>query len=194
MPRVDPFTRSTDVLDADHPAVRALASDLARGAPSPAEIARRAFEWVRDRVAHTDDCGAEVVTCSASSALAHRTGFCYAKSHLLVALLRAAGLRAGLCYQRLASGDGFVLHGLAAVELPGVGWYRVDARGGPKGANASFDPPAERLAYSPRAPGEWDCPEVLADPLPEVVAALRRCRTADELRRALPDRAAPPAA
>jgi transglutaminase-like putative cysteine protease len=188
----DPFARST-VLDAGHEAVRAVARGLAGGGATGAEIARRTFEWVRDRVPHTDDCGAEAVACSASEVLARGTGFCYAKSHLLVALLRAAGLRAGLCYQRLASDGGFVLHGLVAVELPGVGWYRMDARGGTKGARAVFAPPVEALAYVPEGPGEWDSRAVLADPLPEVVSALRRARSADELRRALPDRESPPA-
>ncbi|WP_338430147.1 transglutaminase domain-containing protein [Synechococcus elongatus] len=34
--------------------------------------------------------------------LEYRTGYCYAKSHLLVALLRACSIPAGFCYQRLS--------------------------------------------------------------------------------------------
>lgn len=68
--------------------------------------------------------------------LRHRTGFCYAKSHLLAALLRANGIAAGLCYQRLSVNGGgtpYCLHGLNAVFLKDFGWYRVDARGNKPG-------------------------------------------------------------
>jgi transglutaminase-like putative cysteine protease len=62
------------------------------------------------------------VTCSASEALAAGTGYCFAKSHLLAAVLRANGIPAALCYQRLALDESaeesqrrFSLHGLNAV-------------------------------------------------------------------------------
>jgi transglutaminase-like putative cysteine protease len=60
------------------------------------------------------------VTCKASDVLIHGTGYCYAKSHLLVALLRANGIPAGLCYQRLTienDGPSYCLRGLNAVYL-----------------------------------------------------------------------------
>jgi len=44
-------------------------------------------------------CQRDVVTCSASEVLREGTGICFAKSHLLAALLRAVGIPAGLCYQ-----------------------------------------------------------------------------------------------
>src|SRR5437867_9797512 len=96
--------------------------------------------------------------CAASEVLRARTGFCYAKSHLLVALLRANGVPAGLCYQRLAldeTGSAFCLHGLAAVWLPAVGWYRIDPRGNKPGVDAQLAPPVERLAFAARLPGEY---------------------------------------
>ncbi|MBI2949982.1 MAG: hypothetical protein HYY23_20300 [Verrucomicrobia bacterium] len=49
----------------------------------------------------------------------HRAGFCYAKSHLLAALLRARGIPAALCYQRLAfdaAGSAFCLHGCLPLD------------------------------------------------------------------------------
>jgi len=72
------------------------------------------------------------VTLKASEVLENKTGFCYAKSHLLAAFLRANRIPSGLCYQRLSvyeNGPPFCLHGLNAVFLPGIGWYRIDARG-----------------------------------------------------------------
>jgi transglutaminase-like putative cysteine protease len=122
--------------------------------------------------------------------LRHGSGYCYAKSHLLAALLRANGLPAGFCYQRLsldAGGAQYCLHGLNAVWLPAVGWYRIDPRGNRGDVNAQFTPPVEQLAFSPNSAGEADLPEIWADPLPVVVNALRAHLTTDMLSRNLPD-------
>ena len=81
------FLASTDVVDWYHADVRTLAWCLAGGERDAIEIARRCYEWVRDEVRHSLDAGDVTVTCSASEVLAHRTGFCYAKGHLLAALL-----------------------------------------------------------------------------------------------------------
>jgi transglutaminase-like putative cysteine protease len=75
------------------------------------------------------------VTCSASQVLLHGTGFCYAKGHLLAALLRANAIPVGSCYQRLridGTGPPFCLHGFNSVHLPAIGWYRIDARDAPR--------------------------------------------------------------
>lgn len=187
----DPFLRPTDVFDFTRPRVAALAREL-RGGP-PESAARRMFEWVRDRIPHTGDAGHDAVTCVASEVLEVGTGFCYAKGHLLVALLRAAGLRAGVCYQRLSIGESrFVLHGLTGVELPGHGWYRIDPRGNGFGIDAQFTPPQEQLAHEPHMPGEWDSRLVFPDPLPVVENALRRWRRVSELSKAWPDLDEPP--
>ncbi len=119
-----------------------------------------------------------------------RSGYCYAKSHLLAALLRANGIPAGLCYQRLSrdgQGAPYALHGLNATRLPGFGWYRIDPRGNRKGVNAQFAPPVEHLAFAVSLPGEADLPEIFADPLPVVVEALRTHKTTDALWENLPD-------
>ena len=98
----DPFLRSTTAVDWATPGVLTLALELGSGTDDTIEVARRCFEWVRDRIAHTMDYGHDLVTYRASDVLREGTGFCFAKSHLLVALLRANGIRAGLAYQRLA--------------------------------------------------------------------------------------------
>ena len=96
------FLASTEVVDWDHPDVRQLAGDLAANESEPVAIAQKCFEWVRDEIEHSMDFGRTELTCKASEVLARRTGFCYAKSHLLAALLRANGIPAGFCYQRLS--------------------------------------------------------------------------------------------
>lgn len=184
------FLESTSLIDWDHPQVRVLAEQLRAGDVDPTRISQRCFEWVRDEIKHTHDHGLPDVTCAASEVLDAGHGFCYAKSHLLAALLRANGIPAGLCYQRLVlneDGPSHCLHGLNAIQLPGIGWYRVDARGNRTGVNAQFDPPIERLAFSLTATGEADLPEIWPEPLPIVVRALRRYQNAAELANALPD-------
>jgi transglutaminase-like putative cysteine protease len=184
------FLQSTDIIDWHHPEVAARARSFASGCDGPAEIAQRCFEWVRDEIKHSLDHGLQPVTCSASDVLQVGSGFCYAKSHLLAALLRANGIPAALCYQRLACNDDgtqFCLHGLIAVHLPESGWYRVDARGNRADVDAQFIPPMERLAFQPSLSGEGDVPGLFAEPLPIVVAALRSYSTAAELGNRLPD-------
>jgi len=186
----DPFLRWSAAIDWLRPEVLTLARDLSDGVDDPVEVARRCFEWVRDRIAHTMDRGDEVVTYRASEVLREGTGFCFAKSHLLVALLRANGLRAGLAYQRLAldsEGHAFCLHGLAVVDLPGYGWYRVDPRGNKPGVDAQFTPPRERLAYPLSKTGEVAFPKVYPEPVGPVVRALELHRSATVLAACLPD-------
>ena len=184
------FLRASDVIDCDHPLVAERARELTAGSADPTEVARRAFEWVRDEIRHSFDYKMNPVTCAASDVLRHRTGYCYAKSHLLAALLRAAGIPAGLCYQRLSRDDDgppYTLHGFNAVLLPGHGWYRIDARGNRPGVDAQFAPPVEHLAFPVRFPGEATYDDVWPDPLPRVVEALRAHRTFTDLWEHLPD-------
>jgi hypothetical protein len=185
-----PFLAASSVVDWAHPAVNALARELAGSCPATSDLVKRCFEWVRDEIQHSSDFKRGPVTCSASEVLEARTGFCYAKSHLLAALLRANAIPTGFCYQRLSldgQGAPYCLHGLNAVHLADIGWYRLDARGNRADIQAQFCPPHERLAFTVSKPGEADLPGVLVEPLPEVVAALRSHPSWESLLGNLPD-------
>ena len=187
---MEQFLQATDVIDWRDDRLLALAKDLSQQADDELTVARRIFEWVRDQVEHSVDFNRCEVTCRASDVLAAHTGFCYAKSHLVAALLRANEIPAGFCYQRLSvNGDGrpYCLHGLNAVFLKEHGWYRVDARGDTESVRAAFSPPEEKLPFSARIPGEADLPEIWPTPLPIVVAALKTARSVGDLRNNLPD-------
>jgi hypothetical protein len=135
-------------------------------------IARACFEWVRDEIGHSFDYQLNPVTCRASEVLQQKTGYCFAKSHLLAALLRANQIPAGFCYQRLSiddKGGPYSLHGFNTLYLPDIGWYRVNARGNKAGVNAQFTPPQEPLVYKIQLPEEADFPD--------------SCRTALDCRR-----------
>ena len=184
------FLAASTYIDIDTPEVRACARRLAEGAASGLEVARACFEFVRDEIRHSSDFQLNPVTCKASDVLRHGTGYCYAKSHLLAALLRANGIPAGLCYQRLSVGTGgapYCLHGLNAVHLKDFGWYRIDARGNKPGIDARFAPPVEYLAFAVREREERMLPEIWAEPLPGVIDVLERHATWDQVLANLPD-------
>lgn len=186
------YLRSTDIIDFNHPAVMKKAKELAGKSQNTREIVRLCFEFVREEIKHSYDYRMNPVTLKASEVLEHGTGYCYAKSHLLAALLRANSILAGICYQRLSRDDNtiggpFCLHALNAVYLENIGCYRMDARGNKKGVNAQFNPPYEQLAYEIRIEGEADLLEILADPLPVVVEILTEYKNYDEVYENLPD-------
>jgi len=184
------FLESTDIVDWRHDSIVRLAGQLADQSANTFETAKRCFEWVRDEIKHSSDHQLNPVTCSASEVLIHGTGYCYAKSHLLAALLRANEIPAGFCYQRLSidgTGPPFCLHGLNAVHLPEFGWYRVDARGNRNDLHAEFRPPDERLAFSTQITGEKMFGEILNAPLQAVIGCLRRHDTWNAVFSDLPD-------
>ncbi len=184
------YLQVSDVIDWQHPAILELAEKIKLRHQTPIAIAKACFEWVRDEICHSVDYQMNPVTCRASDVLKYKTGYCYAKSHLLAALLRANGIPAGFCYQRLSiddKGAPYCLHGYNAVYLPEIGWYRVDPRGNREGVNAQFTPLTEQLAYSIRLPEEADFPSILAEPLLTVVETLQTCKSWDEVLSNLPD-------
>jgi transglutaminase-like putative cysteine protease len=184
------YLAASAYIDWRHPLILGKAAELAGAGKTDEVVAKRCFEFVRDDVQHSWDYRKNPVTCKASDVLRHGTGYCYAKSHLLAALLRANAIPAGLCYQRLAvenEGPPFCLHGLNAVYLKNHGWYRIDARGNKPGIAAAFCPPAEALAFKALAKSERDFPEIWAEPLPLVVTALTSHHTVEQVAEHLPD-------
>ncbi|WP_250006819.1 transglutaminase family protein [Actinoplanes sp. M2I2] len=169
------------IVEVDHPAVRALAGELRAAHPDDVDFARAAYEWIRDRIRHSVDAQDPRITLTAGEVLDAGVGLCFAKSHLLVAVARAGGVPAGLCYQQLTDGGEPFLHGLVAVHLEGR-WHRQDPRGNRTGIDAQFRLGQEQLAY-PIAEGSpsLDLPEVRVHPSPNVIAALRGARDALEL-------------
>lgn len=187
---MEKYLVTTEIIDWEDPGIHELAKILSKDCISNVEIAKNCFEWVRDNIKHSWDYKLNPVTCKSSDVLKYKTGYCYAKSHLLCALLRANRIPAGFCYQRLSlEGNGFryCLHGLNAVFLPQYGWYRIDARGNKENVNAQFTPPVEQLAFSTKEKLEADLPEIWSSPLQCVVTVLKECNTFLEVYENLPD-------
>jgi len=187
---VDAFLATSVVVDHNHPAVSVFSSTVRRS--TEIETVKSAYEAVRDRFPHSYDINAQEVSVSASDVLRHGHGICFAKAHLLAAVLRARGIPAGFCYQRLLLDDAnpgrTCLHGFNAVWLGEFRrWHRLDARGNKPGIAAEFDLACERLAYPVRAAlGEHDYTEIYAEPPSCVVTALSGSASIIELKARLP--------
>ncbi len=178
---------SDAIVDWQTPAVREKALELTRSLADEVAKARCLYEWVRDAIPHSADAGIETVTCTASEVLLHGTGICFAKSHLLAALLRAVNIPAGFCYQVLRLDPPVdnepVLHGFNAIYLATLDkWIRVDARGNTKGINAQFSIKKEQLAFAmdPLA-DEFIYEAIFAAPVSVVVSRLKMYKTRSEL-------------
>lgn len=187
---MQPYIAHSTYIDCDESGVCAKARELAAASTGELDLVERCFEFVRDRIRHSWDYQLNPVTGRASDVLRHGTGYCYAKSHLLAALLRANGVPAGLCYQRLSVNDAgppYCLHGLNVVYLRDHGWYRLDPRGNKPGVTARFCPPVEVLAFPIREPEECALPGIFAEPLPVVVAVLEKYGDVSLVHTNLPD-------
>ncbi len=187
---MDQYLSVSKYIDFNHSEVAQKAAELKCDTSSENELIVACFEFVRDQINHSWDFKQNPVTCKASDVLTQGTGYCYAKSHLLAALLRANRIPTGLCYQRLSvndSGAPYCLHGLNAVFLVDQGWYRVDARGNKLGVFSDFCPPEEVLAYSIKGKQERDLPEIWAEPLPIVVSVLESYDNVALVHENLPD-------
>ena len=187
---MEEYLRASKVIDWSHPEIIKLAQQITLEYHTPTEIAKACFQWVRDEIHHSFDYQMNPVTCRASDVLKYKTGYCYAKSHLLAALLRANGIATGFCYQRLSiddKGAPYSLHGFNAIYLPEIGWYRVDARGNKEGVDAQFSPPQEQLAFKTQFPEEANFQTILSEPLQVVVDALEAQNTWDDMLLNLPD-------
>lgn len=189
-PESDDFNEylvSDTIVDWQIPAVRQKALELTQSLSDDVSKARYLFEWVRDEISHSNDAGLEIVTCTASEVLHHGTGICFAKSHLLAALLRSINIPAGFCYQVLRLDPPVdnepVLHGFNAIYLASLDkWIRVDARGNTNGINAQFSIKKEQLAFvmDPSA-DEFIYETIFSAPVDSVVKRLKMYKTRSEL-------------
>jgi len=183
------FLASCDVIDWQAEPIREQAANVV-GSRNGVEAMVALFTWVRDSIAHTGDAGRGKLTLRATDVLREGTGLCYAKSHLLVALLRARNIPAGLCYQRLSldqSVPSFVLHGLVGVRMPDGSFLRIDPRGNKPGLDVHLVPGHEALAFATTLPGEADLPGVFARPISQVVHSLSAMSDWHPTETALPD-------
>jgi transglutaminase-like putative cysteine protease len=130
--------QATDVIDSDHPAVRAVAERVA-GDAEGAEAAQRLFTFVRDEIKYEMCPNAERRDdWRASAVLEQGYGFCQQKAVVLASLLRARGIPSAIVlqdlldhkipphYVALMETQRLEVHGLSAAHIDGR-WVRLDA-------------------------------------------------------------------
>jgi transglutaminase-like putative cysteine protease len=133
---------------------------------------------VRDEIQHSFDKECDFITVSASEALEHKEGICFAKAHLLAALLRGMEIPTGFCYQRVTrkgtTDSGYALHGLNALYFKEMDtWFRVDPRGDKPGVHTEFSIHQEILAYPIRTElDEIDYLYVFSKPHKNVISSM----------------------
>jgi transglutaminase-like putative cysteine protease len=186
------YLEDTSEIDWQTPAVMQRALALIRDCASVRERIQTLFEWVRDEISHSLDIDTDAVPCRASEVLRERTGLCFAKSHLLVAMLRVAGVPAGFGYQRLRDESGrrgFVLHGFAGVYLAEEDrWIALDPRGNNAEVQTQFCAETGSLAYSPEpSAGECTYQTIYARPSRRVLDVLDRIDRLELAMKHLPD-------
>lgn len=184
---IEEYLKSDDVTDHNNAIITELADLIFQRADSEIEFIKAAYEFVRDKISHSADINKDIITCSASEVLKAGHGICFAKSHLLAALLRCKAVPAGFCYQKLILDDEaapvLVYHGLNGVYIKECKkWIRLDARGNKAGVNAQFSLNEEQLAYPIRPEkGEEDSSTVYPCPDTKILEKLQNNKTRTEL-------------
>ena len=187
------YLKEDDVIDFNNEIIVQLANLISQKADSETNYIKEAYEFVRDNVSHSADVNEDIITCTASEVLKARHGICFAKSHLLAALLRYKSIPTGFCYQKLILDDEtapiLVYHGLNGVYVKEYKkWIRLDARGNKEGVNAQFSIDDEQLAFPIRPEmGEEDGFTVYPNPDVKILEKLRNNKTRTELFKDLPN-------
>ena len=184
---IDEYLKEDNVINYGDKNINQLAETLYQESDGDIEYIKRAYEFVRDNISHSADINADTLLCSASEVLEAGHGICFAKSHLLAALLRCKSIPTGFCYQKLILDDEtapvLIYHGLNGVYIKEYEkWVRLDARGNKEGVNAQFSLEEEKLAFPVRAEkGEEDGFIIYPNPDKKVVERLRKYKTRTEL-------------
>ena len=190
--KIEEYLKEEDVIDYGNESITQLADALSQETNSEVEYIKRVYEFVRDNISHSADINEDILTCSASEVLKAGHGICFAKSHLLAALLRCKSIPTGFCYQKLLLDEEtapiLVYHGLNGVYIQKYKkWIRLDARGNKEGINAKFSLDEEYLAFPIRTDkGEEDGFTIYPNPDAKVLEQLRNSKTRTQLWSNLP--------
>ena len=185
--KIEEYLKEDEVIDYKNEALVELADTLFEKANNELEYIKIVYEFVRDNISQSADINEDIITCTASEVLKAGHGICFAKSHLLAALLRCKSIPTGFCYQKLILDDQtapvLVYHGLNGVYIKELKkWIRLDARGNKDGVNAQFSIETEQLAFSIRQEmGEVDSFVVYSKPDVKILEKLRQNKTRTEL-------------
>lgn len=191
-PDLNDYLESSDIIDYDNPLVREAANQLTYGLKDNLSIARVIYDFVKDQILYSFSINATSVPVKASEVLDKGHGICYAKAHLLAALMRASDIPAGLCYQLRydVEAEQLLIHGFNALYIKELDrWVRLDASCHLDEDPWHFDTSRESPELSINTSlGEHDDYTIYASPSRRVLKALDMSETIDELRNLLPSK------
>ncbi|MBU6139931.1 MAG: class I tRNA ligase family protein [Proteobacteria bacterium] len=151
----DKFLAENDLVNFSDAGIQAVIASLKAKSKDQTELAKLAYEFVRDEINHSMDDAKylpQTPFLKASEVLRAKVGFCFGKSVLLCAILRGMKIPCGFSEQLLMFDETVserkIIHTVNAIYL-NKKWIRVDARGNkPEDVNADFN---GHLAYRARS-------------------------------------------
>jgi len=184
------YLENSDIIDFDHPLVSQTAEQLTYGLKDSLSKAREIYKFTRDHIFNSIEINATSVTKTASEVLDKGHGICFAKAHLLAALMRASGIPAGFCYQVVYDEDleRLIVHGFNGIYIKELDkWLRIDACFQPDINDWEFDPFKESTVKSVRKEiGESDDLTVYHAPNKKILKILNAADTVEELLHLIP--------
>ena len=150
---MEEYLTETPSIDYMNPHIQEKVIELKNQSNDNEEYIKRCYMFVRDEIPHSWDIGANIVSKTASETLINKTGICWVKSCLFVALLRANGIPSGITYQLLTisedDSEGHMVHALNTVFIKNK-WIKLDARGNNENVHAEFSLDKDQLAFQVR--------------------------------------------
>ncbi len=185
------FLLESKYIDYHAPIIQKKTTELFTANMNEEEKVKVAYEFVRDKIPHSFDCNAQIITAKASDVLKYETGICHAKANLLAALLRSQGIPTGFCFQHitLMNDDslGYCVHAYNAVFVNGK-WIKLDARGNKPGINAQFSMETPILAYQNREQyDEYFWKGIYATPHATTMQMLEKAQSLQDILENIPD-------
>lgn len=183
---IEDYLKYDSIIDWSNIIIQRKAEEIIEHVEDEIDKARLIYEWVRDKIPHSNDINTQILTCSATEVLNNGTGMCFSKSHLLTALLRSVSIPSGFCYQVLRNDppvdNTLVLHALNGIYLSEPQkWIVVDARGNTRGLNAQFSIDIPQLAFSmDNYAGEFLYDTVFVSPFKHVIERLKKYKNRND--------------
>jgi len=118
-----PYLEPTNNCQSNSTIIKSYAASITKGLTTPMEKAVAIFNWVRDNIGYSFYYNTKY---GAIGTLTSKTANCVDTSHLMIALMRAAGIPAEYehVYAQFTSGNWYG-HVIALVYINGV-WYKAD--------------------------------------------------------------------
>jgi hypothetical protein len=189
-PDYSSYLESSDIIDYDNSLIQDVVDQLTNGINDNVYKVRSIYEFTRDHVFHSFEINATSVTIKASEVIDQGHGTCFSKSHLLAALMRAAGIPTGFCYQVLYDTDleRLVVHGFNGVYIEELQkWVRMDSCTHKDQDDLGFDPLDEQSVRPINTNlGESDDYIIYSSPNKRIIKLFLNSDTLEDLKTLIP--------